>query len=154
METILRAGPGAAKEDRVEPRFEQDGLPAESVEGLADIDEGNVEQPQRRPYGRREQCRVTIGNAGNHQAGEHDSEPGRDGEYGVLRREVKEARGFTKWDLADPVGDRQQSAFPGQRLELIDGVEECHQVNDTEATLEDQAGEPVTSAVPGERHRG
>ena len=88
----LRAGLGTAEKYRIEPRFEQNGFPAESVEGLADVDEGNVEQPERPPYGGREQCRVTIRYADDDQAGEHDSEPCGDGEYGVLRREVEEAR--------------------------------------------------------------
>ena len=56
-----RGGPGRAQEHRQEAGFQQQGLPAEAVEGLADVDHRQVQRPQGEPGGGRHPGRPLLG---------------------------------------------------------------------------------------------
>ena len=73
-----RAAVGS-EEDRQEPGLEQQGLPAEGVPGLADVDDRQVHRPQRRPGQHRHDGRGAVDEPGERPArrSRRRSTPGR-----------------------------------------------------------------------------
>ena len=138
---------GRAKEDREEASLEQKRLPSERVEGLSDVHDREVEDPeQRKDQHRRERewVVVAIEPARDRDDRDGDTGPGDDQELAVrISDEMKEGRRGAKRDRPDELGRRQEAALAEQRAKLVHGHEERDQVDDAERALENETREPV-----------
>src|SRR5262245_36576779 len=139
------------EEDREETGLEELDLPAVAVPDLSDVDEREVEDPER---GEEEGVREARED-GNRQA---DADPGEGLEGRVRGREPEEARQLSPGGTAGLLPDRLEVAVRGeeaaaadQRQDLVREGEEREEVDEPEEAQDDEAREPVLPRVGGRR---
>ncbi len=114
----------AAEESTEGSCLEQNRLPSESVEHLPDVHKRKIENPQHSPRSE-EHPSVSIEQTRNDQSGKEDSAPCAQTEGRIRRKEEEQTGRFPKRNFFYEQRNRQQPAFPQQRLELIDDVKKA-----------------------------
>jgi hypothetical protein len=138
-----RGGGGRAEEDGQEPGLEQQRLPAEAVERLADVDDRQVHGPQGQPDSHRHPGRPGVGEAGQGGRGQPGPGPGDHGQEPVRVVEVEQARRPAEGDGGQEPGCRLEAPFPQQRAELVGRHQERDQVDGGQPPLQEEAAQPV-----------
>src|SRR5207249_7350223 len=104
-EAELRSRRDRAEEDREEPGLEEQRLPTEGVEGLADVHDREVEDPEEREYDHRrerEGVQRSIEEPGHRDERHRDPGPGDEQELAVrIADEMKERRRGAERDRAN-----------------------------------------------------
>jgi hypothetical protein len=138
-----RGGPGRPEEDGQEPGLQQQRLPPEAVERLADVDHREVEAPEGQPDQHRHPGRPLLGQAGQGRRGQRHPRPGDHRQEPVRVVEVEEARRPAGRDGGQEPRRRQQAPLPQQRPELVGRDQEGDQVDGGQPPLEEEAAQPV-----------
>ena len=141
-EPEARRGRGPAEEDGEKAGLEQERLPAESVEGLADVDEREIEEPQRAPDDRGGDRAALLGPRAQRQDSERNAGPRSDPERRIGGGEKEKARRRAERDKLGEARDGQQAALAEQRHELIGRHGERDEVHQRERALEQEARIP------------
>ena len=134
---------GRPEEDGQEAGLEQQRLPAEAVEGLADVDHRQVQRPQGQPDGQRQPGRTGLGQADQGGRGQPGPGPGDQGQEPVRVVELEEAGGPAERDGGQEPWCRLEAPLPQQRAELIGRHQEGDQVDGGQPPLQEEAAQPV-----------
>ena len=114
-------------------------FPSRSQEDLAEVDEGEIQQPQQGPHDGRGDRTSLLRLAAQRKDRERDARPGADAKCGVRGREKEKARRRAERDKLSKAGHRQETTFAEQRHELVGRDGEPDQVHRRECTLEQEA---------------
>ena len=136
-----------SEEHGEETGLEQERLPPEGVEGLAHVDDRQVQPPQRRPHEHRRPQRRCLREPCHDGGGQRDTGPRDGGGEAVGPAPVEEARRLAKGHQPQETRRRQEAVVTDQRAELVDGDQERDEVDDAERPLEHEPAQPV----PGRR---
>ena len=148
-----------AEEHRQEARFEEQGLPAERVPELPDVDDGQICRPQQQPQRHRRPERHRIPEAQHHRGGQRRARPADHGEEAVRVVQLEDTRCRPERVRAQERGDRQHAAGAEQPLELQGGSGEGDDVDGRDASLQEPCGPGVIGCnqpvhdVPSARER-
>src|SRR6185369_10525757 len=129
-----------------ETALQEEGFPAEGVEGLADIDKGEVEHPEERPDRHGEPCTVAFGQAGRGKNRKQHPAPAEEGESTILRKEEKDAGRFPEGGHLYEAGYGQKSLFSAERSELVHHDEKGNKIDEADAPLQQQPCQPVSAS--------
>src|SRR4051812_36578085 len=138
---------GGTGKDREESQFEQQRFPSEAVEGLADVDERQIQNPQKGPDDGAGKRASVLNETGQGHEREQDANPSGDAKDDVGRTKVEQARRDAERDGFCESLNRKQAAFAKQGNELIDYCDERDQIDEREASLEDESRMPIGSQV-------
>ena len=132
-----------AEEDRQEPGLQQQRFPAERIPRLPDVDDRQVQHPQRQPHQHRRPQRHQVGRAGDDGRRQCRTEPGDAREQPIGIAQMEDARGSPERLPGQKPWHRQYSVLADECPELQCGRDERDQVEGRDATLEHQPAQPV-----------
>src|SRR6266540_2801048 len=134
-----------------EPGLAEHRLPSEGVEGLADIDDGEVKRPREEPHGDEERPRRRVGDADEREPGKHDAEPRHAAQEAVGVAPVEERRRIAEADGGEEVADRKEPALAEEGRELVQRGDERDEIDRSESAQEEEANEPEAIEPAHER---
>src|SRR5207244_4914898 len=124
-------------------------IPAKDVKRLADVDEREVNHPEKRPREHRHDQSERFRPAGDSEDRQRDAAPDRRRDKALRAIDPKQARRTVKRDVAQKAPDRLQPALAQQRDELISRDQKRDQINAPQPALEAEPGQPE---IGGEMH--
>ena len=137
----------APGEDREESHLDQQRLPAEGVEGLADVDERKIQHVEQGPHGASGDRTGAGGQTRQSERGQQHAQPSSEAERRVSGRPVEETWRKAERHLADEERRRQQPMLSGERNELFRRGEEGDEIDEGQAAFEQPARTPVLRQV-------
>src|SRR4051812_19725051 len=141
------------KEGGEKPRFEEERLPAECVEGLPHVDDREIERPEQEPDRHGDRRRQPVRNSGEYRQRKHDPGDGDRDQQAIRITEVEEARRPPEAHASEESWDREETVLAEERAELLEHHHEGDEVDDAEPALEEETSEPVAFGVEPMRHR-
>ena len=142
-----RHGGPSAQEDGEESRFEEERLPPERVEDLADVHDRLIKGPQRKPDRNRDRGRRNIRQPDHHRDAQQHATPGDSEQQRVGVVEMKKGRGVEEPDPAEEQRHGQQSVCSKQRPELECRDQKGDEVDHAQRALDEEPGQPVVRSL-------
>ena len=131
------------EKDRQKPGLEEQRLPAEAVEDLADVDDRQVQRPEREPHGHRHRQRRALRKREQHARCQQHAAPSHRKKEAVRVPHVEQARCLPERCHAQKPWCGEQAVLAEQWAELIDRNQERDEIDECEAALKDEATQPV-----------
>lgn len=133
--------------------LEQHRFPAEAIEILSDVDDGQVERPQDEPHRHRQPQRSALGPPRERDDRQGDAGQRDGAEETVVVADVKHAGRLQEARLAQKFPYGQEATIAQERAELIERREKRDQVDRREAALQREPDPPEAPDVAMHRRR-
>src|SRR3954471_1455156 len=114
------------------PRFEEERLPAECVEGLPHVDDREIERPEQEPDREGERRRQPVRNSGDYRQRKHDPGDGHRDQQAIRITEMEQARRLLEAHASEELCDREETVLPEERAELLEHHHEGDEVDEAE----------------------
>ena len=135
-----RSSGGRAKEDRQKTRLQQERLPAEGVERLADVDDRQIQHPQHQPDQHRQPGGSGLRQTHHERRRQHYPEPRHRSQKSVGVVKVEEAGRLAHRRHRHEAGGWQQAVLAKKCWKLVGRDEKRDQVDGSEHALEEPTG--------------